>query len=51
MRIDFGAGDEISFIKKGHAGVIKLARSSALNALNGRMVSALKKSSECMGNR
>ncbi|ATP12360.1 3-hydroxyisobutyryl-CoA hydrolase [Bartonella henselae] len=43
MRIDFGAGDEISFIKKGHAGVIKLARSSALNALNGRMVSALKK--------
>ncbi|WP_019221772.1 enoyl-CoA hydratase/isomerase family protein [Bartonella senegalensis] len=43
MQVDFGAGDDISFIKKGHAGIIKLTRSSALNALNGRMVSAFKK--------
>ncbi|KEC55094.1 enoyl-CoA hydratase/isomerase family protein [Bartonella koehlerae] len=43
MQIDFGAGDEISFIKKGHVGIIKLTRSSALNALNERMVSAFKK--------
>ncbi|GAA5094322.1 enoyl-CoA hydratase/isomerase family protein [Bartonella acomydis] len=43
MQIDFGAGDDISFTKKGHAGIIKLTRPSALNALNGRMVFALKK--------
>ncbi len=43
MQIDFGAGDDISFTKKGRAGIIKLTRPSALNALNGRMVFALKK--------
>ncbi|WP_208434238.1 enoyl-CoA hydratase/isomerase family protein [Bartonella taylorii] len=43
MQIDFGAGDDISFTKEGHAGIIKLTRPSALNALNQRMVFALKK--------
>lgn len=43
MRIDFGAGDNISFVKEGHAGIIKLTRPSALNALNHQMVFALKK--------
>ncbi|EJF87906.1 hypothetical protein ME1_00870 [Bartonella vinsonii subsp. arupensis OK-94-513] len=43
MQIDFGAGDDIFFTKEGHAGVIKLTRPFALNALNQRMVFALKK--------
>ncbi|MET3590301.1 enoyl-CoA hydratase/carnithine racemase [Bartonella silvatica] len=43
MQIDFGAGDDISFTKKGHAGIIKLMRPSALNALNQKMVSAFQK--------
>ncbi|MDD9334067.1 MAG: enoyl-CoA hydratase/isomerase family protein, partial [Bartonella sp.] len=43
MQIDFGAGDDISFTKEGCAGIIKLTRPSALNALNQRMVFALKK--------
>ncbi|EJF75880.1 enoyl-CoA hydratase/isomerase family protein [Bartonella alsatica] len=43
MQIDFGAGDEIFFTKEGRAGIIKLTRPSALNALNQRMVLALKK--------
>ncbi|GAA4663959.1 enoyl-CoA hydratase/isomerase family protein [Bartonella pachyuromydis] len=43
MQIDFGAGDDISFTKEGHAGIIKLTRPSALNALNERMVCAFKK--------
>ncbi|GAA5107025.1 enoyl-CoA hydratase/isomerase family protein [Bartonella jaculi] len=43
MQIDFGAGDNISFTKEGRAGIIKLTRPSALNALNHRMVFALKK--------
>ncbi|WP_375695218.1 enoyl-CoA hydratase/isomerase family protein [Bartonella sp. AC90GZZY] len=43
MQIDFGAGDDISFTKEGCAGIIKLTRPSALNALNQRMVSALRK--------
>ncbi|WP_455481349.1 enoyl-CoA hydratase/isomerase family protein [Bartonella sp. B12(2025)] len=43
MQIDFGAGDDISFIKEGHAGIIKLTRPSTLNALNHRMVIAFKK--------
>ncbi|WP_336288528.1 enoyl-CoA hydratase/isomerase family protein [Bartonella sp. CB60] len=43
MQIDFGAGNDISFIKEGRAGIIKLTRPSALNALNHRMISAFKK--------
>ncbi|WP_019223331.1 enoyl-CoA hydratase/isomerase family protein [Bartonella rattaustraliani] len=43
MHIDFGADGDISFTKEGHAGIIKLTRPSALNALNHRMVYALKK--------
>ncbi|MET3560027.1 enoyl-CoA hydratase/carnithine racemase [Bartonella japonica] len=43
MQIDFGAGDDISFTKEGRAGIIKLTRPSTLNALNQRMVCALKK--------
>ncbi|VEJ45356.1 enoyl-CoA hydratase/isomerase family protein [Bartonella vinsonii] len=43
MQIDFGAGDDIFFTKEGHAGIIKLTRPFALNALNQRMVFALKK--------
>ncbi|UTO27716.1 enoyl-CoA hydratase/isomerase family protein [Bartonella harrusi] len=43
MQIDFGAGDDILFTKEGHAGVIKLTRPLALNALNHRMVFAFKK--------
>ncbi|WP_336294334.1 enoyl-CoA hydratase/isomerase family protein [Bartonella sp. CB169] len=41
MQIDFGAGDDISFRKEGQAGIIKLTRPSALNALNQKMVFAL----------
>ncbi|WP_455477554.1 enoyl-CoA hydratase/isomerase family protein [Bartonella sp. B41] len=44
MQINFGAGSNISFTKKGRAGIIRLTRPSALNALNHEMVSALKKS-------
>ncbi|PIT69051.1 enoyl-CoA hydratase/isomerase family protein [Bartonella tribocorum] len=43
MQIDFGAENDISFTKEGCAGIIKLSRPLALNALNQRMVSALKK--------
>ncbi len=43
MQIDFGAGNDISFTKEGCAGIIKLSRPLALNALNQRMVSAFKK--------
>ncbi|WP_317993265.1 enoyl-CoA hydratase/isomerase family protein [Bartonella gliris] len=43
MHIDFGAGDDISFIKEGRAGIIKLTRPSALNALNHRMTLAFKR--------
>ncbi|EJF87264.1 hypothetical protein MCY_00388 [Bartonella rattimassiliensis 15908] len=43
MQIDFGAGDDIFFTKEGCAGIIKLTRPSTLNALNQRMVFALKK--------
>ncbi|MGF7157688.1 enoyl-CoA hydratase/isomerase family protein [Bartonella heixiaziensis] len=43
MQIDFGAGDNISFTKEGRAGIIKLTRPSALNALNQQMVFAFKK--------
>ncbi|WP_142416755.1 enoyl-CoA hydratase/isomerase family protein [Bartonella massiliensis] len=43
MKIDFGAGDDISFTKEGCAGIIKLTRPLALNALNQRMVFAFKK--------
>ncbi len=43
MQIDFGAGNDISFTKEGHAGIIKLTRPSALNALNQQMVFAFQK--------
>ncbi|MCZ2328260.1 enoyl-CoA hydratase/isomerase family protein [Bartonella sp. F02] len=43
MQIDFGAGDDISFIKEGRAGIIQLTRPSALNALNHKMVLAFRK--------
>ncbi|WP_336276805.1 enoyl-CoA hydratase/isomerase family protein [Bartonella sp. CB178] len=42
MRIDFGAGDDISFTREGCVGVIKLTRPSSLNALSHRMVLSLK---------
>ncbi|WP_332065566.1 enoyl-CoA hydratase/isomerase family protein [Bartonella sp. CB189] len=42
MRIDFGGGDDISFTKEGYAGIIKLTRPFALNALNHRMISAFQ---------
>ncbi|WP_336279279.1 enoyl-CoA hydratase/isomerase family protein [Bartonella sp. CB175] len=42
MQIDFGGGNDISFTKEGYAGIIKLTRSSALNALNHRMISAFQ---------
>ncbi|WP_208435828.1 enoyl-CoA hydratase/isomerase family protein [Bartonella phoceensis] len=43
MRIDFGAGNDIYFMKEGRAGIIKLTRPLALNALNQRMVFAFQK--------
>ncbi|MBB4076416.1 enoyl-CoA hydratase/carnithine racemase [Bartonella fuyuanensis] len=43
MQINFEAGDDISFTKEGCASIIKLTGSSALNALNQRMVFAFKK--------
>ncbi len=41
MQIDFGGGGEISFERKGKAGLVKLTRSSALNALTHKMILAL----------
>ncbi|WP_041582981.1 enoyl-CoA hydratase/isomerase family protein [Bartonella australis] len=46
MRIDFGASENISFIKEGCAGIVKLTRPSALNALNHQMVLSLTKALE-----
>lgn len=41
MQIDFGGGSEISFERKGKAGLVKLTRPSALNALTHQMILAL----------
>lgn len=41
MQIDFGGGSEISFERKGKAGLVKLTRTEALNALTHKMILAL----------
>ncbi len=41
MQIDFGGGSEIGFEREGKAGLVKLTRPSALNALTHRMIVAL----------
>lgn len=41
MQIDFGGGSEISFERKGKAGLVRLTRPSALNALTHDMILAL----------
>lgn len=41
MQIDFGGGSEISFERKGKAGLVKLTRTAALNALTHKMILAL----------
>ncbi|MDH7791839.1 enoyl-CoA hydratase/isomerase family protein [Ochrobactrum sp. AN78] len=41
MQIDFGGGSEIGFERKGKAGLVKLTRTSALNALTHKMILAL----------
>ncbi len=41
MRIDFGGGDDIVFERKGKAGLVRLTRASALNALTHGMILAL----------
>lgn len=43
MQIDFGGGSEISFEKRGKAGLIKLTRASALNSLTHNMILALER--------
>jgi len=40
MLIDFGGGSEISFERKGKAGLVRLTRTSALNALTHKMILA-----------
>lgn len=41
MQIDFGGGSEIGFERKSKAGLVKLTRASALNALTHNMILAL----------
>ncbi|UXN07581.1 enoyl-CoA hydratase/isomerase family protein [Bartonella sp. HY761] len=41
MQMDFGGGDDVSFAKEGHVGLIRLTREKALNALNFSMINAL----------
>ncbi|SCD24290.1 enoyl-CoA hydratase/isomerase family protein [Brucella inopinata] len=41
MQIDFGGGSEIGFERKGKAGLVKLTRTAALNALTHNMILAL----------
>lgn len=41
MQIDFGGGDEIAFERKGCAGLVRLIRTKALNALTHKMILAL----------
>lgn len=43
MGFDFGGGDEVQFLREGRAGIIKLNRPDALNALNHSMVLAIQK--------
>ncbi|TKC72622.1 enoyl-CoA hydratase/isomerase family protein [Brucella abortus] len=41
MQIDFGGGSEIGFERKGKAGLVKLTRTAALNALTHNIILAL----------
>lgn len=41
MQFDFGGGDEIRFERQGKAGLVRLTRTSALNALTHPMIKAL----------
>ncbi|MBJ6131881.1 enoyl-CoA hydratase/isomerase family protein [Ochrobactrum sp. Q0168] len=50
MQIDFGGGDEISFERKGKAGLVKLTRTAALNALTHKMILALDRALQAWEN-
>ncbi|WP_295896027.1 enoyl-CoA hydratase/isomerase family protein [uncultured Bartonella sp.] len=43
MQLDFGGGEEVTFLKEGRAGIVRLTRPQALNALSFNMVLALEK--------
>lgn len=43
MQIDFGGGVDISFEKRGKAGLVKLTRASTLNSLTHNMILALER--------
>lgn len=43
MQLDFGGGKEVTFLKEGRAGIVRLTRPAALNALSFNMVRALDK--------
>lgn len=43
MQLDFGGGEEVTFLKEGRAGIVRLTRPQALNALSLNMVLALEK--------
>lgn len=43
MQVDFGGAGEISFERKGQAGLVRLTRPSALNALTHTMILALER--------
>lgn len=50
MQIDFGGGSEIAFERKGKAGLVKLTRTSALNALTHNMILALDRALQAWEN-
>ena len=43
MQLDFGGGNEVTFLKEGRAGIVRLTRPQALNALSLDMLRALEK--------
>ena len=43
MQLDFGGGSEVTFLKEGRAGIVRLTRPDALNALSLNMVVAIEK--------
>ena len=48
MQIDFGGGSEIGFERKSKAGLVKLTRASALNALTHNMILALDRALQAL---
>jgi len=43
VQIDFGGGKDVAFFRQGYAGLIRLTRPSALNALNQTMIAAISR--------